>query len=104
MNSFYRFSDTKVFQFLFECSNDSPECTGASDPYVKIKCSGRLLHKSRTVHRELNPIWDESVTLPIEDPFQPLNIKVIGFFFHRSFFKNTQLMGETKVDIEFTMP
>lgn len=50
--------------------------TGASDPYVKIKCCGRLLHKSRTVHRELNPVWDESVTLPIEDPFQPLNIKV----------------------------
>ncbi|XP_063988122.1 multiple C2 and transmembrane domain-containing protein isoform X1 [Diachasmimorpha longicaudata] len=52
---------------------------GASDPYVKIKCSGRLLHKSRTVHRELNPIWDESVTLPIEDPFQPLNIKVFDY-------------------------
>ncbi|XP_043290085.1 multiple C2 and transmembrane domain-containing protein isoform X4 [Venturia canescens] len=52
---------------------------GASDPYVKIKCAGRLLHKSRTVHRELNPIWDESVTLPIEDPFQALNIKVFDY-------------------------
>ncbi|XP_074094466.1 multiple C2 domain and transmembrane region protein isoform X1 [Cotesia typhae] len=52
---------------------------GASDPYVKIKCCGRLLHKSRTVHRELNPVWDESVTLPIEDPFQPLNIKVFDY-------------------------
>lgn len=50
--------------------------SGASDPYVKVKCSGRLLHKSRTVHRDLNPVWDESVTLPIEDPFQPLTIKV----------------------------
>ncbi|XP_036150852.1 multiple C2 and transmembrane domain-containing protein-like isoform X2 [Monomorium pharaonis] len=45
---------------------------GASDPYVKVKCSGRLLHKSRTVHRDLNPVWDESVTLPIEDPFNHL--------------------------------
>ncbi|XP_011266485.1 multiple C2 and transmembrane domain-containing protein isoform X6 [Camponotus floridanus] len=52
---------------------------GASDPYVKVKCSGRLLHKSRTVHRDLNPIWDESVTLPIEDPFQPLTIKVFDY-------------------------
>ncbi|XP_015597885.1 multiple C2 and transmembrane domain-containing protein isoform X2 [Cephus cinctus] len=52
---------------------------GASDPYVKIKCSGRLLHKSRTVHRDLNPVWDESVTLPIEDPFQPLTIKVFDY-------------------------
>ncbi|XP_014609439.1 PREDICTED: multiple C2 and transmembrane domain-containing protein 1 isoform X4 [Polistes canadensis] len=52
---------------------------GASDPYVKIKSSGRLLHKSRTVHRDLNPVWDESVTLPIEDPFQPLTIKVFDY-------------------------
>ncbi|KAG7189850.1 hypothetical protein KM043_017503 [Ampulex compressa] len=52
---------------------------GASDPYVKVKCSGRLLHKSRTVHRDLNPIWDESVTLPIEDPFQALTIKVFDY-------------------------
>ncbi|XP_020710174.2 multiple C2 and transmembrane domain-containing protein isoform X3 [Athalia rosae] len=52
---------------------------GSSDPYVKIKSSGRLLHKSRTVHRDLNPIWDESVTLPIEDPFKPLTIKVFDY-------------------------
>ncbi|KZC04883.1 Multiple C2 and transmembrane domain-containing protein 1, partial [Dufourea novaeangliae] len=52
---------------------------GASDPYVKVKCSGRLLHKSRTVHRDLNPVWDESVTLPIEDPFQLLTIKVFDY-------------------------
>lgn len=61
-----------IFYFHFLLS----EFPGASDPYVKIKCAGRLLHKSRTVHRELNPVWDESVTLPIEDPFQPLNFKV----------------------------
>lgn len=52
---------------------------GASDPYVKVKCSGRLLHKSRTVHRDLNPVWDESVTLPVEDPFQSLTIKVFDY-------------------------
>ncbi|KAH0947183.1 hypothetical protein HN011_001198 [Eciton burchellii] len=52
---------------------------GASDPYVKVKSSGRLLHKSRTVHRDLNPVWDESVTLPIEDPFQPLTFKVFDY-------------------------
>jgi len=60
--------------------------SGASDPYVKVKCSGRLLHKSRTVHRDLNPIWDESVTLPIEDPFQPLTIKVyLTVFLYQNF-------------------
>ncbi|XP_051162976.1 multiple C2 and transmembrane domain-containing protein isoform X1 [Leptopilina boulardi] len=52
---------------------------GASDPYVKIKSAGRLLHKTRTVHRDLNPTWDESITLPIEDPFQTINIKVFDY-------------------------
>lgn len=62
-------------------------CSGASDPYVKIKSCGRLLHKSRTVLRDLNPVWDESITLPIEDPFQPLNIKVHNFL-HTKFVSN----------------
>lgn len=52
---------------------------GTSDPYVKFKMHGRLLHKSRTVHRDLNPCWDETFLLPIEDPFQPINIKVFDY-------------------------
>lgn len=71
----------KMFQKKKEEALYEIECfvvSGASDPYVKVKCSGRLLHKSRTVHRDLNPVWDESVTLPIEDPFQALTIKVLS--------------------------
>ncbi|KAH9645678.1 hypothetical protein HF086_005327 [Spodoptera exigua] len=49
---------------------------GTSDPYVKFKAGGRLLHKSRIVYRDLNPVWDECFTVPIEDPFQPVQIKV----------------------------
>lgn len=49
---------------------------GTSDPYVKFKLGGRLLHKSKTVHRDLNPVWDETFVVPIEDPFHPINIKV----------------------------
>lgn len=50
--------------------------SGTSDPYVKFKVGSRLLYKSKTVHKELNPIFDEVFTVPIEDPFQALNIKV----------------------------
>uniref|UniRef100_A0A6P7FUY8 Multiple C2 and transmembrane domain-containing protein-like n=1 Tax=Diabrotica virgifera virgifera TaxID=50390 RepID=A0A6P7FUY8_DIAVI len=50
-----------------------------SDPYVKFKCGGRLVYKSRTVYRDLNPIWDESFTVPIEDPFVPIGIKVFDY-------------------------
>lgn len=38
----------------------------------------RLLYKSKTVHKDLNPKWDETFIVPIEDPFQPINIKVIN--------------------------
>ncbi|CAG9813194.1 unnamed protein product [Phaedon cochleariae] len=50
-----------------------------SDPYVKFKCGGRLVYKSRTVYRDLNPVWDESFTVPIEDPFIPISIKVFDY-------------------------
>lgn len=50
---------------------------GTSDPYVKFKISGRLLYKSKTVYRDLNPSWDETFTLPIEDPFEPVQCKVM---------------------------
>lgn len=52
---------------------------GTSDPYVKFKMNGRLLYKSKTVHRNLNPQFDETFVLPIEDPFQPVNIKVFDY-------------------------
>lgn len=51
--------------------------SGTSDPYVKFKVGSRMVFKSKTVHKELNPVFDEVFTVPIEDPFQPVNIKVI---------------------------
>ncbi|XP_072946491.1 multiple C2 and transmembrane domain-containing protein isoform X4 [Epargyreus clarus] len=53
--------------------------SGTSDPYVKFKAGGRLLHKSRIVYRELNPVWDECFTVPIEDPFVPVQLKVFDY-------------------------
>lgn len=46
--------------------------SGTSDPYVKFKLNGRLLHKSKTVHKDLNPVWDETFVVAIEDPFQSM--------------------------------
>ena len=53
--------------------------SGTSDPYVKFKAGGRLLYKSKTVHKDLNPIWDEIFIVPIEDPFLPITIKVFDY-------------------------
>lgn len=52
--------------------------SGTSDPYVKFKVGGRLLYKSKTVHKDLNPVWDETFVVPVEDPFQPIVIKVMS--------------------------
>lgn len=64
---------TILFSFLFFVFR---LCVGLSDPYVKFKMAGRLLHKSRTIHRDLNPVWDEVFVVPIEDPFEPVVVKV----------------------------
>ncbi|CAG9792488.1 unnamed protein product [Diatraea saccharalis] len=53
--------------------------SGTSDPYVKFKSGGRLLHKSKIVYRDLNPVWDECFTVPIEDPFLPVQLKVFDY-------------------------
>lgn len=50
--------------------------TGSSDPYVKVKIGEKLLYKSRTINRDLNPTWDESFVLPILDLNQQVIFKV----------------------------
>lgn len=56
---------------------------------------GRLLHKSKTVHRDLNPVWDETFVVPVEDPFQPINIKVRGFLINFFIFANDYICINT---------
>ncbi|XP_069947507.1 multiple C2 and transmembrane domain-containing protein isoform X2 [Cherax quadricarinatus] len=52
---------------------------GTSDPYVKFKVQGKLVYKSKTVYKDLNPSWDESFTVAIEDPFEPVMVKVFDY-------------------------
>ncbi|XP_071545625.1 multiple C2 and transmembrane domain-containing protein isoform X3 [Panulirus ornatus] len=52
---------------------------GTSDPYVKFKVQGKMVYKSKTVYKDLNPVWDESFTLAIEDPFEPVLVKVFDY-------------------------
>ena len=55
------------------CIRDS---CGTSDPYVKFFHDGRMVHKSKTVYKDLNPVWDETFDLVIEDISVPLDLKV----------------------------
>lgn len=49
---------------------------GTSDPYVKFYWRGKQVYKSKTIDKDLNPVWDESFILAIDDPFVPLELKV----------------------------
>ena len=50
---------------------------GTSDPYVKFYWRGKQhVYKSKTIDKDLNPVWDESFILALDDPFMPLEIKV----------------------------
>lgn len=52
------------------------DSTGTSDPYVKFKYRGAQVYKSKTVYKNLNPIWDESFEFLIDDPTIPLEMDV----------------------------
>ncbi|KAG5898682.1 hypothetical protein JTB14_030632 [Gonioctena quinquepunctata] len=85
----FQVTRSKTFRKRFEGKNEAVKkllkahqlklMDSLSDPYVKFKCGGRLVYKSRTVYRDLNPVWDESFTIPIEDPFIPISIKVFDY-------------------------
>jgi len=49
---------------------------GSSDPYVKVKVGDKLYYKTKTIYRDLNPFWDESFILPINDITQPVVFRV----------------------------
>ena len=49
---------------------------GTSDPYVKFFHDGKMVYKSKTVYKDLNPFWDEKFEMIIEDVSVPLDIKV----------------------------
>ncbi|CAB3370491.1 Hypothetical predicted protein [Cloeon dipterum] len=83
---------------------------GTSDPYVKFKIGGRMLYKSKTIYRNLNPVWDEVFTLPIEDPFLPVHIKVFDYdwglqddFMGSAFLDLTKLEMTTQTELNLTL-
>ncbi|RWS28324.1 multiple C2 and transmembrane domain-containing protein 1-like protein [Leptotrombidium deliense] len=58
------------------CNLLAKDSGGTSDPYVKFKIGNKVVYKSRCVQKCLNPQWDETFTVRVDDVFQPLCIKV----------------------------
>ncbi|CAL8322773.1 unnamed protein product [Lota lota] len=54
---------------------------GTSDPYVKFKLNGKEVFRSKTINKNLNPVWDERTTLILDSLSEPLYIKVFDYDF-----------------------
>ncbi|NXI26690.1 MCTP1 protein, partial [Sterrhoptilus dennistouni] len=54
---------------------------GTSDPYVKFKLGGKEVFRSKTIHKNLNPVWEEKAYILIDNLREPLYIKVFDYDF-----------------------
>lgn len=66
----------------------------SSDPYVKLSI-GEHEVKTRVIRNDLNPKWNEELTLAIPDPPLPLKL----FVFDRDMFKSDDKMGDAQIDL-----
>jgi len=65
------------------------DSNGKSDPYAEIKLvKGKASAKSKTIEKELNPQWNQSFTLEVEDLGDSL---IVNVFDHDSFGKDDPL-------------
>ncbi|XP_070599124.1 LOW QUALITY PROTEIN: multiple C2 and transmembrane domain-containing protein 1 [Erythrolamprus reginae] len=54
---------------------------GTSDPYVKFKLGGKEIFRSKTISKNLNPVWEERTFILIEHLREQLYIKVFDYDF-----------------------
>ncbi|ETE71807.1 Multiple C2 and transmembrane domain-containing protein 1, partial [Ophiophagus hannah] len=54
---------------------------GTSDPYVKFKLGGKEIFRSKTISKNLNPVWEERTSILIEHLREQLYIKVFDYDF-----------------------
>ncbi|XP_028786966.1 protein C2-DOMAIN ABA-RELATED 4-like [Neltuma alba] len=66
----------------------------SSDPYVVVRM-GRQRLKTRVIKKDVNPEWNEDLTLSVTDPSRPITITVYD---HDTFSKDDK-MGEAEFEI-----
>lgn len=67
----------------------------SSDPYVVIKLGNQTV-KTRVIKRNLNPVWDEELTLSIPNPTPPLKLQV----FDKDTLSRDDKMGDAVIDLQ----
>ncbi|XP_045826239.1 protein C2-DOMAIN ABA-RELATED 1-like [Trifolium pratense] len=66
----------------------------SSDPYVVIKMGKQKL-KTKVVKKNLNPEWNDDLTLSISDPHTPIHLHV----YDKDLFSMDDKMGDAEFDI-----
>nr|KAF6355460.1 multiple C2 and transmembrane domain containing 1 [Myotis myotis] len=54
---------------------------GTSDPYVKFKVGGKEVFRSKIIHKNLNPVWEEKACILVDHLREPLYVKVFDYDF-----------------------
>ncbi|KAK3024409.1 hypothetical protein RJ639_043367 [Escallonia herrerae] len=67
----------------------------SSDPYVIIKMGRQQKLKTRVVRKNINPEWNEDLTLSITDPSLPIKLAV----YDKDTFSLDDKMGDAEFDI-----
>lgn len=68
---------------------------GTSDPYVKFKIGNKQVYRSKIIFKNLNPKWEETFSIAIDDIHKPITIKVLDY--DRGFHDDP--MGNSEIDI-----
>nr|XP_020145766.1 multiple C2 and transmembrane domain-containing protein 1 [Microcebus murinus] len=83
---------------------------GTSDPYVKFKIGGKEVFRSKTIHKTLNPVWEEKACILVDHLREPLYIKVFDYdfglqddFMGSAFLDLTQLELNRPTDVTLTL-
>ncbi|KAM4869941.1 multiple C2 and transmembrane domain-containing protein 1 isoform 5-T5 [Urocitellus parryii] len=83
---------------------------GTSDPYVKFKIGRKEVFRSKIIHKNLNPVWEEKASILIDHLREPLYIKVFDYdfglqddFMGSAFLDLTQLDLNRSTDVTLTL-
>ncbi|KAF3332646.1 putative ADP-ribosylation factor GTPase-activating protein AGD11 isoform X1 [Carex littledalei] len=66
----------------------------SSDPYVILRMGNKKL-KTKVIKKNTNPVWNEELTLSIEDPNIPISVNV----YDKDLFSRDDSMGHAEFDI-----
>nr|XP_045368499.1 multiple C2 and transmembrane domain-containing protein 1 isoform X18 [Camelus bactrianus] len=83
---------------------------GTSDPYVKFKIGRKEVFRSKIIHKNLNPVWEEKACILVGHLREPLYIKVFDYdfglqddFMGSAFLDLTQLELNRPTDVTLTL-